>query len=244
MNCATRIVLSGLVAFAMSGVAALAGDLSIIKGKVIFKGDADKFKRTTLDTSKDPNCAKSKAKVGSWEVVINKKTDPMTLANVLVHIKGGLDPNTVFPVPAEQVKLTQVGCEYTPHTVALMEGQTLVVLNGDDTNHNIHLLPKANEEVNFSQPKKDLEKGKELKLKAESPFHVKCDVHPWMGANLAVLKHPFHSVTGEEGTYEIKGMPPGKYDIEAWHEKFGTVIASVEIKSGETKELDLVFEPK
>lgn len=244
MNRVMNMVLAGVVGLALSGVAAMAGEMSVIKGKVIFKGDADKYKRTTLDTSKDPNCAKSKAKIGSWEVVINKKTDPMTLANVLVHVKGGLDPNVAFPVPGEPVKMTQVGCEYLPHTVALMEGQTLIIYNGDDTNHNIHFLPKVNEEINFSQPKKDLEKGKELKLKAESPFHVKCDVHPWMGANLAVLKHPFFSVTAEEGTYELKGMPPGKYDIEAWHEKFGTVVASAEVKPGETVELDLVFEPK
>lgn len=244
MNRAMKSSVAVLLAFSGSGAVAMAGDMSKVQGKIIFKGDADKFKRTVMDTSKDPNCAKAKAKIGSWEVVINKKTEPMTLANVLVHIKSGLDPNTVFPVPGEKVTLTQIGCEYLPHTVALMEGQTLVILNGDDTNHNVHLMPKVNEEANFSQPKKDLEQGKELKLKTEAPFHVKCDVHPWMGANLAVLSHPFFSVTGEEGTYEIKGMPPGTYDIEAWHEKFGTVVASVTIKPGETKDVDLVFEPQ
>ena len=240
----TRMLVSGLVVFGLSSVAAMAGDLSVIKGKVIFKGDPEKYKRSTLDTSKDPNCAKSKAKIGSWEVVIDKG-EPSTLRNVLVHIKSGLDPNTVFPVPAEDVKITQIGCEYDPHVIALMEGQTLRVLNGDDTNHNIHFQPKVNEEHNFSQPKKDVEKGKELKLKAESPFHIKCDVHPWMGAQMGVFKHPFFAVTGKEGTYEIKGMPPGKYEIEGWHEKFGTVVATVEVKSGETKaDVDLVFEPK
>lgn len=239
----TKMLVSAMLAFALSGVVALAADLSVIKGKAIFKGDPEKYKRTSLDTSKDPNCAKNKAKIGSWEVIIDKG-EPMTLRNVLVRIKGGLDPNTVFPVPAEEVKLNQVGCEYEPHVLALMEGQTLRIINSDDTNHNIHLLPKANEEVNFSQPKPDAA-GKALKLKVEDPFQVKCDVHPWMGAYMGVFKHPFFAVTGKDGTFELKGMPSGKYEIEAWHEKFGSLMATVEIKSGETKAgVDFVFEPK
>ncbi len=61
-----------------------AEDNAIIKGKVIFKGDMAKCKRTLLDTKKDPNCAASKAKIGSYAIVCNKKTDPVVLLFVLV----------------------------------------------------------------------------------------------------------------------------------------------------------------
>jgi len=240
-----RIVLTSLaLGVLLSGLstAIRAEDNAVIKGKVIFKGDPEKYKRTTLDTAKDAQCAKSKPKIGSWSVIINKKSDPPVLKNVLVRVKEGLGDRK-FEAPKEPVVLNQFGCEYDPHVIGIMEGQPLVVKNSDETNHNIHFLPKVNEEINFSQPKKDPD-GKELKLKKEDVFKVKCDVHPWMGAHIGVYNHPFFSVTGEEGTFEIKNLPPGKYTLEAWHEEFGTQTATVEVSPGAPKEQNFTFEPK
>ena len=240
VNTILTAAMIAVLALAFSPVRA--GDMSVIKGSVFFKGDKSQFKRSVIDTTKDPNCKKAKKKIGTEKVIINK-TDPMTLRNVLVSIKDGLG-GRAFPVPIEPVTLTQEGCKYSPHVLGMVEGQELKILNGDETNHNIHFLPKNNDEYNFTQPKKDLETGKTIKLTAEKPFKVKCDVHPWMGCHIAVFKHPFFNVTGRAGTFEIKGMPPGKYTLEAWHEKFGTVTAEVEISPGDTKTVDFNFEPK
>ncbi len=216
-----------------------AEDNGVIKGKVVFKGDAEKYKRETLDTSKDANCGK---KLGSEKVVINKKTDPTTLRNVVVSVKEGLGDRK-FPVIDKPAILDQKDCQYTPHVLAVMEGQTVTIRNSDPTNHNIHFLPKINEEINKTQPKQNM--ADDVKLKVEAPFKVKCDVHPWMGMHIAVFNHPFFAVTGEDGTYEIKGLPPGKYVLETWHEdeKFGKQTATVEITSGATKDQDFTFEP-
>jgi len=236
----TSLVLGGFV-FGVASAPALAEDNAVIKGKVLFKGDANKYKRTTLDTSKDENCKKTKEKIGSEEVVINKKTDPMTLRNVLVSVKEGFGDRK-FPPNKEEAILDQHGCQYSPHVLAVMEGQSVMIRNSDPTNHNIHFLPKINDELNKTQPKQGMED--KISLKTEAPFKVKCDVHPWMGMHIAVFNHPFFSVTGDEGTYEIKGLPPGKYTVEAWHEKFGTETSSIEVTSGATKEADFTFEPE
>jgi len=216
-----------------------AADDGVIKGKVIFKGDESKYKRLKIDTSKDPNCKKA---IGTYDVIINKGTPP-TLRNVVVSIKEGLGDKK-FPAKTEPFKLLQKNCEYEPHIITVMEGQPVQVLNGDDTNHNIHFQPKKNPEENFSQPQKDEKTGKEMKFVEEAPFHVKCDVHPWMGGYVLVFKHPFFATTGEDGTFEIKGVPPGKYVLEAWHEKFGEMKADVEVAAGKTVEMDFTFEPK
>lgn len=234
---ATLSFLAGALALAGS---ANAGDISKITGKVIFKGDAAAHKRMVIDTSKDPNCKKSKAKIGTENVIINSKTEPPTLRDVLVSIDHEF-ADEAFPVPSEPVTLTQVGCQYEPHVLGVQEGQAVKVLNGDDTNHNIHFLPKVNEEHNFTQPKKDLEAGKDVKLVAEQPFKVKCDVHPWMGCYIGVFKHPFFNVTGEAGTFELKGMPAGKYTVKAWHSEFGEQKMDVEVTTGETKTVDFTF---
>ncbi len=224
---------------AMSGVAH--ADANVITGKVIFKGNAGDYKRKVIDTSKDPNCKKAKTKIGSQKVIINKKTTPMTLRNVLVSIKDGLG-NKMFPTPSEPVVLTQFGCQYKPHVFGIVAGQKLKILNGDNTNHNIHFLPKKNQEHNFTQPKKDMENGKVITLVEEDVFKVKCDVHPWMGCHIGVFKHPFFNVTGKDGTFTLTGMPDGTYTLEAWHEEFGKQTASVTVEGG-TANVDLTFEP-
>ena len=58
--------------------------------------------------------------------------------------------------------------------------------------------------------------------KKEIMIPVGCDVHPWMRSYISVLDHPFFAVTKEDGKFEIKGLPAGEYEIEAFHEKLKT----------------------
>jgi len=234
------VALVGVFAFA-TVPCAKAADNGVVKGKIIFKGDASNYKRTVIDTTKDPNCKKTKSKIGSYNVILNKKTDPITIRNVLVFVKSGLGDRK-YEAPKEPVVLRQHGCEYTPHVFGIMEGQPLKIHNDDDTNHNIHFLPKVNQELNFSQPKKGMEK--EVTLRAEDVFKLKCDVHPWMGAHVQVFTHPFFAVTGKDGTFELKGLPAGKYVIEAWHEEFGVKTMNVEVAQDETVNADFTYDEK
>ena len=71
---------------------------------------------------------------------------------------------------------------------------------------------------------------------------VKCDVHGWMSSYLGVVPHPFFAVTGDDGSFELKGLPPGEYTVEAWHEVYGTKTAEVTVADRDAQEITFTFE--
>ncbi|MCL6506734.1 MAG: carboxypeptidase regulatory-like domain-containing protein [Bryobacteraceae bacterium] len=206
-----------------------------ITGKVLFTGTRPVMRPISMDAV--PACARQHATPPrSEEVVIN---DNGTLRNVFVWVKSGL-PGAQWPVPSEPVKLDQHTCMYKPRVIGVMINQPIEIINSDPTNHNIHPLPKINREWNESQPP-----GGEPKIKSfareEIMIPVKCNVHPWMRAYIGVVSHPFFSVTGTDGTFTIKGLPPGEYTLEAWHERYGTQELKVTVGPKETKTADFTY---
>jgi hypothetical protein len=207
-----------------------------VTGKVSFSGAAPTAR--TIDMSATPACAHAHAGAPqkSEEVVVNGNG---TLKNVFVWVKAGL-PDKQWPVPTTPVSLDQKGCMYGPHVIGVMTNQTIKITNDDPTNHNIHPLPKINQEWNQSQPPK----GDSLMQRfprEEVMIPVKCNVHPWMRSYIGVVGHPFFAVTSDDGTFTIKGLPPGKYTVEAWQEKYGTQDLEVTVGAKESKTLDFDF---
>lgn len=201
-----------------------AATAATIEGSVKFTGTKPVMKPVTMDAT--PACARQHDKpVLSEEVVVN---DNGTLRNVFVYVKSGL-PNQKWAMPKNMVTIDQVGCVYKPHVVGVMVDQDVQFLNDDPTNHNIHPLPRVNREWNESQPPKGDPKVKQFP-KAELMMPVKCNVHPWMRVYISVVDHPFFAVTGEDGSFSIKGLPPGEYTVEALHERYGA--KEIKIKVG------------
>ena len=73
---------------------------------------------------------------------------------------------------------------------------------------------------------------------------MKCNVHPWMHGNFAVLKNSHFAVTGDGGSFTLTDLPPGKYTITAWHESYGDQSQEVTITGSETKTVNFVFKAK
>jgi len=209
-----------------------------ITGSVKLDGAAPK--QAKLKTDSDPYCAKqhASAPLEAEEVVAGKDG---SLANVVVYIKSGLEGRT-FPTPTEAVELNQSGCQYKPHVIAVMAGEPINVVNSDQTTHNIHPTPANNSDWNKSQgpgaaPITDSFAREEIAIP------VKCNIHSWMKSYIAVLKNPYFKVTGADGTFEIKNLPPGDYTITAWQEKYGSTDQKVTVGPKESKKVDFVIKP-
>jgi plastocyanin len=208
-----------------------------ISGTVKLDGAAPKYK--PINMSADPYCVKANSghPVLPEEVVTG---DGGTLANVVVYVKSGAEGYS-FPTPTDSVTLDQKGCMYAPHVVALMVGQTLSVVNSDDTTHNIHPTPSDNREWNKSQPPK-APAITDTFARPEVAIPVKCNVHPWMKSYIAVIANPLFAVTTKDGTFELKNVPPGTYTIEAWQEKYGTQDQTVTVGAKESQSgVDFTF---
>lgn len=171
--------------------------------------------------------------------------DNNTLQNVLVYVSKGVDNSKTYKPLNAKPELDQVGCLYTPHVLGIVKDQDLLVKNSDNTLHNVHAKPTANKEFNAPTTA-----GASTNIKFVKPEHaipVGCDVHPWMIAYVHVLDNPFFAVTQQDGSFEIKGLPAGEYELTFWHEndKFTPdhKTLTVKVEEGKTTEADVTYSP-
>ncbi len=207
-----------------------------ITGKVAMSGSVPENPKINMDA--DPVCKSlHSGDVRTEKVVVNSN---QTLRHVFVYVKEG------FSGPAETPKaaavLDQKGCMYEPHVLGMQTGQPLSILNSDATLHNVHALGQKNPEFNLGMPIQGMKLEKTF-FNPEVMLKFKCDVHPWMNAYVGVLPHSFFAVTGEEGSFEVSGLPAGEYTLEAWHETYGTKSQKIKVAEGDTKTADFEFSP-
>jgi len=162
------------------------------------------------------------------------------LQNVFVYIRDGVDPSYTFDPPTAPVELAQRGCIYRPRVMGVQVGQVIDVLNADPTLHNVHALPMVNQEFNKHQPVKDSHMT-HVFTAPEVMVRFKCDVHPWMASWVGVVAHPFFAVSDANGKFDIRGIPPGSYTLEAWHEKYGRQTAQVRTTDTQDQHVTFTF---
>ena len=196
-----------------------------ITGVITFKGTPPAEKEIT-PIKDDPDCAAlypgALPKTKFYVVGANGE-----LADVIVSLKGISGKST--GASAAPVVMDQKGALYTPQILAIQTGQKFIVKNSDPLVHNVHTKPTANPESNQVQ----MPGGADLTFTFDKPemfLKFQCDVHPWMFAWVSVFDHPYFAVSGKDGKFTIKNVPPGKYTLEAVHRKLGTQTAEIEVK--------------
>jgi hypothetical protein len=216
------------------------GNEGSITGTIAFTGTAPAVKPISMDA--DPFCASSNPNARAEDAVVNDGK----LQNVFVYVKDGKtsDGKSIasfaFDPPAPDITLDQHGCQYHPHVIGMTTAMNFKVTNSDQTAHNIHPSPKSNAEWNQSQTPGQAPIVKQFTRPEIIP--VKCNQHPWMKAYVAVQRNPFFGVSGADGKFEIKGLPPGTYTVVAWHEKFGEKTQTVTVAAKESKTQDFAYD--
>jgi hypothetical protein len=213
------------------------GNEAILAGSIIFNGEVPRIMR--YDMSADPVCEKLSVDHHDLNDLL---ISDQRVVNTFVYLKSGEALETYrFEVPDSEVVLAHKGCYYEPRILGIRTGQRLAIVNNDPTVHNTHPTPKYNQEWNMSQAV-----GSEPFMKsfrrAEQFIPFKDNHHPWEKAMVGVFDHPFFAVSDQFGNYEIRGLPPGKYKLVAWHERLGEQELELTIVPGENRKIDFTFE--
>jgi plastocyanin len=184
----------------------------------------------------DPFCAKTPMK--DEEVVVGPGGG---LANVVVRVTDGATGH--YDPPATPAALDQSACMYRPRVQAIVAGQMISIRNGDQTLHNVHGYKGASTLFNQAEipglpplARKIGDAGDVLKFK--------CDVHPWMTGYVIVNANPFFAVTGPDGRFKIAGLPPGRYTLTAWQERYGAKTAQVTVAADKPAEVSFAYDAK
>jgi plastocyanin len=230
--------LLGALAVGALGVAATGGSAEAagsIKGAV--KLDGKPPTPAALNMKADPFCAKQ-PEAKDEELVVGADKG---IRNVVVRVaKGVAKPPAA---PAAPAVIDQNGCLYRPRVVVAQAGQTVEIRNSDQTLHNVHTYKGTATLFNMAH----IQGTGPLKKKFPTVGDVvkfKCDVHPWMTGWVLVTDNPYFAVTGDDGSFTIDNVPPGKYTVEIWHEKLGSQTKEVTVADGAPVALDVKLKSK
>jgi hypothetical protein len=202
------------------------GNFGTIKGQLVWGGPDVPPAKNLVEVgaaAKDPMVCAKNAPIISRELAVDPSTKGIRYGFAYLVRPQGTNPDAVKALVAKaaKVEIDQKNCEFLPYVAALHQDQPLVLKSSDPTNHNVRFSAFTNAPFNQILPPNG---QVEVKLVAERrPIPLACDIHPWMKGYVMVFDHPFFAITGEDGSFEITGVPAGAHNLVVWQETKGYV---------------------
>jgi plastocyanin len=225
MHLVFRLALAGVASAAAAGTA-LAGD---VEGVVRHAGEPPPPARIEV--------AKDRATCGSEVLDDAVRVRDGRLADAVVTLAGpGLAP--AAPV---RVRLGQERCRFVPRVLVAPVGSTLEVVNADPVLHTVNGW--ADRRPRFSVVTPGAGATGSARLDRPGEVRVSCDVHAWMRAVVAVVDGPA-ALSAADGTFALRGIPPGRYTLRAWHERLGERTAELDVPAEGAVRVELTLPPQ
>ncbi|MGA8179842.1 MAG: carboxypeptidase regulatory-like domain-containing protein [Desulfobacterales bacterium] len=142
------------------------------------------------------------------------------------HVNGEFPPSKANP------HMSQKGMVFMPHILPVLKGSTVDFTNDDTVAHNVFSPPGSATSFNLGIYGSGVKKTQTFNHLGEVP--LLCSIHPEMSAFVIVLQNPYFDLTGKTGTFEIKNVPPGTYQLKVWDEKLKETSQQVTVKAGKT----------
>jgi hypothetical protein len=141
------------------------------------------------------------------------------IANTVVFLRN-ISRGKAMDLPAARRALNQKNCRYEPHILLVPAQATLTVKNSDPLLHTVHMSGSADYNLPFTSQGQEISRP----MTREGAVSLRCNAgHVWMNGEMIVAKNPYYAVTDEDGNFELTQVPPGQYEIVAWHEGWRVV---------------------
>jgi len=194
-----------------------------VSGKITYDGTPPK--PATITITQDPGTCGTTRLEDSWSIAGDGAVENVVV--YLVDIKSGKK----MELPPEPM-VDQKGCHYEPHVQIIAKNSTLQVRNSDPILHNIHSYLGTSTVINLAEPKQGMVIPK--KITKAGGMTLKCDIHNFMRGAIFTADNPYAVLTGKDGTFVIKDVPPGTYEIATFHEVASPKSGSVTVSAGGT----------
>jgi hypothetical protein len=189
-------------------------DSGTISGTVKWAGPVPR--PLTFPITKDPQiCDPDSNKTADLERLIIGPEGGV--ANTVVYLKN-ITSGKALELPEQRRHLDQKHCRYIPHILLVPQNSSLEMVSSDATLHTIHMDGAATYNLPFPFPNQSTSRT----MSTPGLINLRCNGgHVWMNAEMMVVSHPYYAVTNESGSYQFSDVPPGTYQIVAWHEGWG-----------------------
>jgi hypothetical protein len=211
-------------------------DGGAIRGKVTFSGEIPEPKKFLI-TKDTETCGTGEREVQE----INVAPDG-ALKDVVVYLEG-VQSGKDWTHPEKGYILDQKGCRFISHLTVIPKGEKLVILNSDPFLHNIHtyeIIGRARLSMFNNASQKNSRFAKLVKPRRENVIKVECDVHEFMHGWMFAVENPYYAQTKADGKFALTEIPPGTYQLKAWHPTLG--VKAREVKVEPNGKLELSFE--
>ena len=251
-----KTLLLATIAGLISTGAASAQEFGTIKGRLVWTPDKPVPNEPLKVKKGDPNakdagvCAKED--IPNEDYVVDPATKGVKNGFAYVVAPKGANPEAEKALLAKSATVTvdQKNCRFLPHAIAFHKDQTLLFKSSDPVGHNVKYTAFSNGGSNMM-----LSPGTTMTVKLptaeKNPTQFECNIHPWMNGWFMVFDHPFFAVTGDDGSFEITGVPAGPQKLIVRQEKVGFVTKGgragidVEVKPGSVTDIgEIVLTPK
>lgn len=173
----------------------------------------------------------------------SEDTKKKTVEDVNQEVVISLQPLNFKAIaePLENAVIYQVDKSFSPKTLPVTKGTKVYFINKDDFYHNVFsITPKAR----FNVGRRPSGSRHGVVIKKLGVVKVFCDIHSQMKASIISMDTPYFTTINSDGTYALKNLPDGKYQVEIYHPDFKKSSSVIQLSDGQTKVEDFTLENK
>ena len=156
------------------------------------------------------------------------------MANVVIYLDSSALLSGGKP-SREPLEIRQVHQAFSPHVLPVEVGSDVRFPNGDPFFHNVFSLSKSK---TFDLGRYPEGSSRDVTFDQVGVVQVFCHIHSDMSGIIFVTPNRFFVTPGNDGSYEIREIPPGTYRVVAWHERAKAIVSTVRVRAGQKTRLD------